>query len=1048
MRFSRLAAFLLCTFGIGVASRLHGQSVEPARGGKFLEYRPELITQLLADAKSNGDARRGAIVFMAPQFACVSCHKVGKLGGTVGPELTTVGKCLPPDQLVESVLWPKRQVKDGYMALLVITSDGKRHQGYKASENDKELVLRDPATGNTTTIRKDNIEDRREVGSLMPEGLAEAMTFAQRRDLVRFLLELGTISNGVDLMAAHIVESATMPIVREPLNPKAWPSWQAPVNRNRLYDFYAREAEYFRKQPTMPMLLPAFPGLDGGSKGHWGNQNESSWKDDRWNLTDLGSLQCGVFRGAGVTVPRGVCVRLGDRGEMAACFNPDTLNYEMIWQGGFVKFSDVRHGFMDGLIMDGQAVSISPGVKVQGTVKPGQPFTYRGFYRHGKRVVFVYKIGDVEMLDAPWVENGKFVRVVAPAKEHPLAHLTRGGTAQWPQTLVTKGVLGCGGPYVVDSITPPFENPWKALMFFGDHDFYANGEALICTMEGDVWRVSGLDDKLDQVRWRRVAAGLHQALGLVIADNQTYVLGRNQITRLHDLNDDGEFDFYECFSNAYMTSPAGHDFICGLQRDPAGRFYTASGNQGLLRISADGKRAEVLATGFRNPDGVGLLPDGSLTVPCSEGEWTPASMVCLVKPRDAFAAADASRGPAAPHYGYLGPKNGKPPELPLSYLPRGLDNSSGGQVFVSSDRWGPMQGQLVHLSYGQGSHFLMLRDEVDGQAQGAIVPLAGEFLSGAHRGRFHPKDGQLYVSGMAGWGTYTDADGCFQRVRYTGQPVQLPKAFRVHENGVQITFTRPIKRGIAEKSAHQFGQVWNYRYSASYGSPEFSPRHSGVKGHDPVRIASSHVASDGCTLFLEMPDIQPVNQLHLNVRVDEGPGQDIIVTVHKLAAPYTAFPGYQPSPRLIAAHPILADLAVVAYSAPNPWKDALPGARAVNIEADKNLTYAKRTLTVKAGEPLRLTFTNPDVVPHNWVLLKPGTLEKVGQLANQMIAEPDALARQYVPKTPDVLLYTDIVQPLARDTIYFRAPREKGRYPFLCTFPGHWMVMNGEMIVQ
>ena len=65
--------------------------------------------------------------------------------------------------------------------------------------------------------------------------------------------------------------------------------------------------------------------------------------------------------------------------------------------------------------------------------------------------------------------------------------------------------------------------------------------------------------------------------------------------------------------------------------------------------------------------------------------------------------------------------------------------------------------------------------------------MPGEFLSGAHRGRFNPKDGQLYVSGMAGWGTYTPADGCFQRVRYTGDPVQLPIAFHAHENGVLVT---------------------------------------------------------------------------------------------------------------------------------------------------------------------------------------------------------------------------------------------------------------------
>jgi putative heme-binding domain-containing protein len=1043
----RLVGFSLVLLGLGLMARLSGQLNGQSPSGKLFEYRPELITQLLSEAKSRGDARRGAMVFMAPQFACNSCHRVGKLGGSVGPELTTVGKCIPPDQIVESVLWPKKQVKEGYVAVAVVTADGKTIQGYKSSETEKEVVLRDPATNAAIRIRKDHIELRREIGSLMPEGLAEAMTAEQRRDLIRFLLELGTgNSAGIDLMAAHVVEPAAMPTVREPLHPKHWPSWQNPVNRNRLYDFYAREAVYFRKQPTMPMLLPAFPGLDGGSKGHWGNQNETSWKDGRWNQTDLGSLQCGVFRGNGVTVPRGVCVRLGDQRELAACFNPDTLTYEAVWQGGFVKFSDVRHGFMDGVIMDGTPLPKPRDERSDSRgSKPNQPYVYHGYYRHGKRVIFAYKIGDVEMLDAPWVENGKFVRVVAPAKDHPLAYLTRGGPTQWPQVLTTKGTLGSRGPYAVDSITPPFQNPWKALMFFGDHDFLPDGTALLCTMEGDVWRVEGIDDKLENVRWRRIAAGLHQALGLIVADGQVYVLGRNQITRLHDLNGDGETDFYECFSNAYATSPAGHDFICGLQRDAAGNFYTASGPQGLLKISADGKRVSVLATGCRNPDGLGLLADGSLTVPCSEGDWTPASMVCLVKPRDESAIA---AGKTPPFFGFGGPKNGKPPELPLFYLPRGLDNSSGGQVYVSGDRWGPMQGQLIHFSYGQGSHFLVLRDEVDGQAQGAIVPLVGEFLAGAHRGRFNPKDGQLYVSGMAGWGTYTDDDGCFHRVRYTGQPVQLPKAFRVHENGVQVSFTQPVSRGVAEQVASHFAQAWNYRYSASYGSPEFSPRHPGTKGHDPVRIASAHVASDGRTLFLEMPDLQPVNQLHLHLSVDDGPAHDLIVTVHKLAAPYTDFPGYQAAPRVTAAHPILADLALMAHSVPNPWLKQIASARSLTVTAGKNLTYATKSFKVKAGEPLRLTFSNPDVVPHNWVLLKPGTLEKVGLLVNQIVAEPDAAARQYVPKSPDVLAYTDIVQPLARGTIYFTAPREKGRYPYLCTFPGHWMVMNGEMVVE
>jgi azurin len=138
----------------------------------------------------------------------------------------------------------------------------------------------------------------------------------------------------------------------------------------------------------------------------------------------------------------------------------------------------------------------------------------------------------------------------------------------------------------------------------------------------------------------------------------------------------------------------------------------------------------------------------------------------------------------------------------------------------------------------------------------------------------------------------------------------------------------------------------------------------------------------------------------------------------------------------------------MAKSAPNPWRMVIPKAQKIGIEADKNLTFSVRSISVKAGQAVRLTFTNPDTVPHNWVLIKPGTLEKVGDLANRIIAEPDAAVRHYVPNTPEVLVYTDVVPAGGNTTIYFQAPKEKGRYPYLCTFPGHWMVMNGVLVVE
>ena len=79
--------------------------------------------------------------------------------------------------------------------------------------------------------------------------------------------------------------------------------------------------------------------------------------------------------------------------------------------------------------------------------------------------------------------------------------------------------------------------------------------------------------------------------------------------------------------------------------------------------------------------------------------------------------------------------------------------------------------------------------------------------------------------------------------------------------------------------------------------------------------------------------------------------------------------------------------------------------------------------------------------------IKPGSLARVGDLANKIIADPEAVIRHYIPKTDDVLFYTDIVNPQDQFDFLPR-PDRKGRYPFLCTFPGHWMVMNGEMVVE
>jgi len=188
--------------------------------------------------------------------------------------------------------------------------------------------------------------------------------------------------------------------------------------------------------------------------------------------------------------------------------------------------------------------------------------------------------------------------------------------------------------------------------------------------------------------------------------------------------------------------------------------------------------------------------------------------------------------------------------------------------------------------------------------------------------------------------------------------------------------------------------------------------------------------------------------LHLHVAVGPGTTRDVFATIHALAEPFRDIPDYRAVTRPVAAHPILRDIAMMKAAVKNPWLAKVEGARPVTIEAASNLAFTTPEVRATPGEKLALTFENPDVVPHNWVLTKPGSLTAVGRLADELIADPEAVARHYVPTTDDVIVYADITPPGGRQTISFVVPEQPGHYPFLCTFPGHWKLMNGRLIVE
>lgn len=484
----------------------------------------------------------------------------------------------------------------------------------------------------------------------------------------------------------------------------------------------------------------------------------------------------------------------------------------------------------------------------------------------------------------------------APAADS-LGKLLGGGPARWGDAIETQGTLGAStspdGSYSVDTITAPVENPYHSWLRFGGFDFFKDGKrAAICTWSGDVWIVSGIDESLEHLKWKRFATGLFQPLGLRIVDDKIYVNCRDELMRVTDLNGDGEADFYECFNNDVIVTPSFHEFQLDLQSDRAGNFYfakagaVAPGGRGwqlisphngiVARISADGKKFDVFATGVRAPNGMGISPDDQLTLADNEGTWTPACRLNLVNEGDFLGVADLAHREKTPdNYGN-----------PIFWLPHGgVDNSSGGQAWVPDDnRWGPFRGDIIHSSYGTSSIFLVLREDVDGIHQGGAVRFPLSFATGVMRQRFNPVDGQLYMCGLKGWQTNAAQDTAFQRVRFTGKPVAMPASLHVKAGGIEIGFTTALDKKSAEDVQNYAVEQWNYKWTSAYGSPEFSVANPNEKGHDPVEVKSVKTMNDGKSVFLEIPNLTPVMQMKIKFLINAAGGAPLDFEIYNTIA--------------------------------------------------------------------------------------------------------------------------------------------------------------------
>jgi hypothetical protein len=452
-----------------------------------------------------------------------------------------------------------------------------------------------------------------------------------------------------------------------------------------------------------------------------------------------------------------------------------------------------------------------------------------------------------------------------------------------PTPVTTQIQLGTEiGPFAIDILTVPDAdlNPHQSWMRTSGFDFYPDGKrAAVCTWMGDVWIVEGIDQAEGELTWKRICSGLFQPLGLKIVDGFIHVTCRDQLAKLHDKNGDETIDFIECLNNDHQVTEHFHEFAMGLQTDAAGNFYYAKSARHakdslvphhgtLLRVSADGEKTDILATGFRAANGVCLNPDGTFIVTDQEGHWNPKNRINWVNgdgPEEFFGNI----------YGYspITDTSDSAMKNPLCWITNAFDRSPSELLWVPENAaWGSLNGQLLNLSYGYGKIYVVPHEDVKGQKQGGMCELPfDQFPTGVMRGRFHPEDGQLYACGMFAWAGTQQQAGGFYRIRKTEKPAFVPTRLRATKSGISFQLSDPIDPASVKPGNFQV-EAWELQRSKNYGSKHLNQRE--------WRVARAEVDEDRKTVTLTIPEIEPTWSMSIEMALQGPDGEAIERVIH------------------------------------------------------------------------------------------------------------------------------------------------------------------------
>jgi azurin/glucose/arabinose dehydrogenase len=607
-----------------------------------------------------------------------------------------------------------------------------------------------------------------------------------------------------------------------------------------------------------------------------------------------------------------------------------------------------------------------------------------------------------------------------------------------------------------------------------------DGRLGVSTRRGDVYLVSNPYMKNGTPpTYKRFASGLHESLGLAYIKGNLWATQRGEVTILKDNNGDEIADEYEAFQkfplsgnyHEYSYGPVvlpDNDMIFTLNLGWQGKGVSLVKWRGwMLKVSPDGKMTP-WATGLRSPAGFGALRNGDIFYTENQGDWVGSGRMTHLEKGD-FAGNPMGLRWTSEEGSPLTVKPSDVPDtgeplyevakrfpsikVPAVWFPHTLMGISTADVIEDTfgGKFGPFEGQLFVGDQGHSKIMRVYLEKIAGKYQGICFPFREGFQSGILRMRWG-LDASMFV-GMTsrGWSSTGKEEFGLQRLEWTGKTPFEMKIVKSMSDGFLIEFTQAVNKETAKALESYKINSFTYKYHHNYGSPTINAKTLKIKG--------IQVAEDGMSVRLAIDSLRLgyIHELRLEglKNADDRPllhtfGYYTLNNINTATAPLDLtkyavvekkvetmpheghnMSGMSKGTNVVSAKRI--------NEMPADWGGKVD--QTLSVGTKPGLKYDVTKFQIKAGTKIRLIFNNNDDMLHNLVIVKPKTVAKVGEAAFKM--DLDGEAKAYVPDLDEVLFHTGLMQPESQETIYFVAPSTPGDYTFVCTYPGHYTLMQG-----